>query len=397
MFLSHPIVTHCNNGGNYNNLYINNNIKLTFDSNGNGLMTFSRITDNITNSFRNTATSITNTYNMTLARKEFVGNDHVLDISGIKFSVTSLSGESESPRVFFSQDKCSGIININNVGNISATFSKLSYSFINLNDFAGYIDIIYNTQQNCILSKKPNVLRLIVLPRPTIYLTVAEPIYHVLPNETTSIYYTIKNIQRINGIDLALNGIYKAYELDGDSVSAQTRATGFIKVTAGNMTIDPSTNLFTIPSSGALGDLLYGGIKSGSIVFDGLNTTGTITLNQNLRVSYTGAPSVFERFKINVCVKIDDIITNTLYANNVWANCAVGVNNIAIIKYIQLDALNNTIDLNVDCGCIKSIFVAIENTSGIPVNVIGFDPLPPYSRALYGKFTGPFWSYLYPI
>jgi len=332
-----------------------------------------------------------------LGRSELIADGHILDISGITFSVSSLSSNSENPKVFFSFDKCAQIINTANVGGIAAAFSKLSYSFINLFNFVGHIDITYNTLYNGSISNTPNVLRLIVLPRAALQLTVSDASFNVLPNGSTSIYYTIKNTQKVAANELALSGCYRAYDLVGNTVSAHSRSTTFIKVTGGQLSVDPSGNLFTLPSSGALGDLAYGAIKSGSFRFNGINTAVPLTLNENLRVLYTGAPQVSGQFKIVVCVKTDNVITNTVYANSMWANCAVGVNNVAVIKYIQLDASFNSIDLNSDVRAQRCIFIVLENTAGTAGLVTGFESLPAFSRAVYGRVTSSAWSYLYAI
>lgn len=336
------------------------------------------------------AGSAANSYCLNLARSEFVGEDkHVLDISGFDISFNSGNSlavaASDAPQSYISYTNWAGTpgfntraaSSVNNLTAVATTFARSAFSWVDIKRFIGCINITFKTKNSTgNLSATPNLLRLIVIPRPALQLTVgATP--NVLINTPSQIQTYIQNVQTNkagNNLDL---GQWNPTDISG-GVSVISKIRTILKVTGGSVSLVTSAGapdvvnagLFTLPST--IGDIAYGSTVNTPVanrvnpmvVFKGRSTAGLVASNLQIQYNAFGNKSITDRKEINVAVySSESSYSNSVFTNNLSANTEITFASMPFVKYISLDNSNNSIVLDTDLRTKNAAFVVVENKS----------------------------------
>jgi len=334
--------------------------------------------------------SASNSYCLNLARSEFVGEEkHTLDISSFDISFNNTSSNlvsgSDAPTAYISYTNWAGTPGFttraastsgSNVL-VQTTFSKSSFSWIDIKRFIGTIDIRFKTKNSTgNLSTNVNTLRLIVVPRPALQLTVgAAP--NVLINTPSQIQTYIENVQKNKaGASLDL-GSWNPSDISG-GLSLISKIRTILRVSSGSLSLVTPTGapdvvnagLFAFPSN--IGDIAYGsGVTTlvanrvnPVVVFKGRSTAGLVSSNLQIQYTAFGNKPVTDRKVLSVAVySSDSVYSNSEFTNNLSANIQFNFAGMPFIQYITLDNSNNTIALDTDSRTKNAAFVVVENKS----------------------------------
>ena len=406
----------------YTNIFFHNNIKLTLDETiGGSIGSY----DVSTNSWKNLATTETNTYSLKLNRSEFLSSDNAgaaLDLSGVIISAHKLSDNAEKPSVFFPFDVYGGSIGVSpcghilNMSRVDAKFCLTGKSFINLKNFVGYVDITFNT-----ISAFGNTLtvgnkvRIVVLPRPTLRLTVSAPTHHLNPNETAKLNYSLLNIQTNSSnrqdMVIKLDGDVIGLSVNGsDSIDLIPKIKSFI--TAKDVLIVPTqsgdidySSLFTVPRIVRCLPYLDNVDNSnndisnfqltflGAVPAEGSNSIiipANLTAQGLVNCKQANISSNTESLSLTICEGNSSIVTANVYANNVIANESFGINNLSFIRYIQLSLcdVSGGFDFDTDRRARHALMIVLENTSIYNITTsITDDVIHPGNRSFYSLGT----------
>jgi hypothetical protein len=334
--------------------------------------------------------SASNSYCLNLARSEFVGEEkHTLDISSFDLSFNNSASQSvsasDAPTAFISYTNWAGTPGFttraastsgSNVL-IATTFAKSSFSWLDIKRFIGTIDIRFKTKNSTgNLSTTVNTLRLVVVPRPALQLTVGVT-PNVLINTPSQIQTYIENVQKSKaGTPLDL-GSWNPSDISG-GLSLISKIRTILRVSSGSLTLVTSTGapdvanagLFTLPSN--IGDIAYGSNVTTLVanrvnpivVFKGRSTAGLVSSNLQIQYTSFGNKSVTDRKVINVAVySADSTFTNSVFTNNLSSNTLINFAGMPFVQYIALDSSNNTIVLDTDSRTKNALVVVVENKS----------------------------------
>lgn len=371
-------------GGNYNTLVVHNGIKLSFDAPGvNMNITEDDISYNI---FRNLGTSVLNRYNINLVRSEFIPDSQSLIYDGIKVTATSMATgtpvANSTPRIYFSFANTANIVDtVTACSGIDNGFCTLNFSFIQLNNFVGYIDIDYFTSKNAKVSKFSNRLRIVSIPRPNLSLVVNDLSANLLPKSKASYTYNVSNYQTVGGARLDINTNWPVASLDvnGNSivdVSGNYKLKTLINTTylpltctSGNYIIDSSYNVFDICQNTIATSLAYGATSMGFINFNGVDTSKNLVINGNLNTQYTQygvstKQKLTAPFTVNILTSNGTTIYDNVRANCLFVNKCIKLNTVEFAKYIMLDYTTTSYSLDISGNCAPALFTVIKNISG---------------------------------
>lgn len=334
--------------------------------------------------------SAANSYCLNLARTEFVGEDkHTFDISGFDISYNNSTATfvntSDAPIAYISYNNWGGsgfstrvaTSSVTTTQLITTTFARSAFSWVDIKKFIGCIDIYFKTKNSTgNLSVNVNTLRLVVIPRPSLQLTIGST-PNVLVNTSAPIQTYIQNIQQNKaGANLEL-GSWNPTDISGGSYLI-TKIRTILKVSSGSLSLVTlagapdvvNAGLFTLPSN--IGDIAYGSTvntPSASrvnpvVVFKGRPTAGLVSSNLQIQYTSYGNKPITDRKALSVAVySSDSVYSNSEFTNNLSANTQFNFAGMPFIQYITLDNSNNTIALDTDSRTKNAAFVVVENKS----------------------------------
>lgn len=379
------------------------------------------------------AGSSQNSYCLNLARTEFVGEDnHLLDISYFNVSNTSNStnvSNYDTASIFIGYNgKWTGVKtgstgnwttaapNVSSTSLVTSSFAKNTYSWIDMKKFVGTIDINFKTlDSNSNLSVAVNTLRLVVIPRPSLSLTISSA-SNVLINTPTNIKLNVRNIQNNAAGNPITFPLWAPTDISGGKTLSSKLKT-ILSLTTGSLSLITSSgtaditnaSIFTLPS---LLDITYGNYSNGVIAFKGRSVSGLSSSIVQAAYSAFGSKSVFTTSAVSVAVySTDSTYNNSVYTNNLITNNLITFAGMPFVTYISLDSSNNTINLSLDKRTKNAAFVVVENTSAATVtatNLAGTTSgavtvssntatVAANSTTVYQHITGGvgYWGYLY--
>lgn len=330
------------------------------------------------------AGSASNSYVLNLARTEFVGSDHTLDISNFRISATARHNATMdcSANLYIGYsgawtDINTSFVTVDNILPVAAastwvtpSFAKNNFSWIDMKKFVGTIDVSYKTKNADGISVTANTLRLVVIPRPNVALSISQ-----FPN----ILVNTKSINIATITNTALNKAGGAITLDGwapadvsgnKSLASKLRTimsinSGSIRVV--NLLGAPdivNTSSFVIPS---VGDLAYGKVAMPVITFNGRPIAGLVS--SNLRATYSAfgsrpVSSPITPFSVAV-YSTDSTFNNNVYTNSLSANNSINFAGMPFVQYVTLDNSFNTLALHTDTRTKNAAFVVVENKGSV--------------------------------
>lgn len=320
------------------------------------------------NTFTWLAGSALNTYCLNLARSEFIDSNHTLDASGFKINAVNTIGGSDAPNLYiqFNGDWASkSTPAITNSQAITTSFARNTYSWLDLKRFVGHIDIQYCTKNSNGVSVTPNILRMIVVPRPNIQASIAVT-PNILINTQSTIQLTVKNVQKNkagNEISIANWGpvdISGSKPLSGKFRTLLAAGSGSLSlVTSAGVPDIANAGFFTLP---AVGDLLYGNAVIVPINFRGRSTPGQVSSIVQANYSMVGSKAISGTAGLTINVySADSTFNNSVYTNNLSANTSINFAGMPFVQYVALDNSNNTINLDTDARTKNAAFVVVEN------------------------------------
>lgn len=364
------------------------------------------------------AGSSQNSYCLNLARTEFVGGDnHLLDISYFNVSDSNFTNvnNNDSASLFIGYNgKWTGVKtgaiglapNVSNTSSVTSSFAKNTFSWIDMKKFVGTIDINFKTlDSNSNLSVAVNTLRLVVIPRPSLSLTISSA-SNVLINTPTNIKLNVLNIQKnaagnpitfTSWVPLDISG---GKTLTSKLKTVLSLTTGSLSLVTSSGTADiTNASIFTLPS---LLDITYGNYSNGVIVFKGRSVSGLSSSIVQAAYSAFGSKSVFTTSAVSVAVySTDSTYNNSVYTNNLITNNSITFAGMPFVTYVSLDSSNNSINLSLDKRTKNAAFVVVENTSAATVTATNLNgvtgTVTANSTTVYQHITGGvgYWEYLY--
>lgn len=378
-----------NAGGKRNTLLVYNDTKYIIDNKLDSTRMILPAVDSY-NTYSWLAGTSSNSYVLDLARSEFVGEGHVLDISYFNIASTSsrVSGsDTANINIGFSGDWTkvktgntgawsSAAPNVSNSPDISASFARTNFSWIDTRKFVGTIDIDYKTKDSDkSISTAVNKLRLVVVPRPNLTLSVATA-PNVLVNTKANITATVTNIAQ-NRAGTAITAvaawnptdISRNKPLIGKLRNIMSVNSGAVSLVTKAGTPDiANASFFVIPS---VGTLLYGQVAMPVISFNGRSTAGLVSSNLRATYSAFGSKSVQSLItELSVSVySTDSAFNNSTFTNNLTANNVINCGGMPFVQYMTLDNSNNTLVLDTNAKTKNAAFVIVENVGSISVNV----------------------------
>ena len=377
--------TVANAGGKQNTLLVYNDTKYIIDNKLDSTRMILPAVDSY-NTYSWLAGSSSNSYVLDLARSEFVGTGHVLDISyfNINTSSSKVSGsDSANINIGFSGDwtrvKTGGNAawtsadpQVSNDPDIISSFARTNFSWIDTKKFVGTIDIDYKTKDsNKSISTTVNKLRLVVVPRPNLTLSVATT-PNVLVNTKANITATVTNIaQNKAGTAITDVATWNPVDISGSKPligklrNVMSVNSGAISLVTKAGTPDiANSSFFVIPS---VGTLLYGQVAMPVISFNGRSTAGLVSSNVRATYSAFGSKSVQSLItELTVAVySTDSAFNNSTYTNNLYANNSINFQGMPFVQYVTLDNSFNTIALHTDTRTKNAAFVVVENKGSV--------------------------------
>ena len=393
-----------NTGGRENNVFLPNRAKLNLSKASNGTLSALGIADisnsdvslldisNNTNIWRNLGLADSAMLNINLPRADFMGaSGHGFDISG--FSVTAVNGNGVVPKIYlpfalYGDSQTSGTpLELSEFGDISANFSNYADVFIDLGYFTGILDIEYSTVYRNEYSDTLNKLRVFVLPRPNVDLTVRDPSENVhRVDAPTWLFETARNIQKNGGTEITYNAagstiganvtdvatlldyytkikfVSKTYT---DTVDPDSGLAGRFGISDEFVALDYSTNgSALVRFAGA--DLEYNSDDvSGNKHI--LNFNSEVVFKRHAHFTANNLVTDNENFKIYVINDFDEIISAaTLVVNDIYMSGTMSINNIDFLRYFTATA---NLDLASDARFTTAVFLVVENTDHYDITV----------------------------
>jgi hypothetical protein len=367
------------------------------------------------------AGSASNSYVLNLARTEFVGSGQTLDVSGFRISTTTRASNSvdASANLYigysgpWTEINTSFVTDANNVLPVAAattwvtpSFARNNFSWLDMKKFVGTIDISYKTKHANGISVTPNTLRLVVVPRPNVTLSISQ-FPNVLVNTKSVNIATITNA--------SLNKAGGAITLDGwaptdasGNKSLATKLRTIMSINSGSLRLVQllgapdvtNASSFVIPS---IGDLAYGKVAMPVITFNGRSIAGLVS--SNLRATYSAfgsrpVSSLVTPFSVAV-YSTDSTFNNNVYTNNLYANNSINFAGMPFVQYVTLDNSNNTIALHTDTRTKNAAFVVVENKGSVTSASITANTLTGTATVtigginVYQHTSGTTWTFLY--
>ena len=359
--------------------------------------------------------SSSNSYCLNLARSEFMGeNNHILDASSFQITNVSSSGVTNldtSANLYIGFNNEWAKLITGSVGalpkvlgagvsGITSAFAKSTYSWIDTKKFIGTIDIKYKTidgKNN--LSTTQNELRLVVLPRPNIVLSVSSS-PNVLVNTSSNIQISLRNVQQnTTGSSVTITN-WNPSDISGNKQLISKIKT-LLTVSSGSLSLVTSAgtpdilnlSAFKLPTLSS--DLVYNGTSNAVVVFNGRSVAGNVS--SNIRATYNayGSKAVATTQPVSVNVySVDSIFNNNVYANNMIVNNSINFIGMPFVQYVALDNSNNSINLVNDSRTKNAAFVYVENKSTLSATVsslassisIGPNEVMMFSRSAQNTF-----------
>jgi hypothetical protein len=410
--------TATNAGGKRNTLIIFNDAKYALDA----VPTLTQMTLQAKDTFDTytwLSSSISNTFGLNLARSEFVGEGHVLDASGfdIDTTTTKVSGSNADDAALYIQfNGAWSELNTASTATpgITCVFARNNYSWIDTRKFIGNIDIKYSTKDtNGSVSTTLNILRLVVLPRPTIQASIAV-IPNVLVNSPSTLQLTLKNNQKNKTNDLISITSWAPVDISGQkNLSGKFRT--LLNATSGSISLVNASGApdianagsFTLPS---IGDMLYGNSLIVPVTFRGRPTAGIVSSNIQANYSMTGSRTISGSTALQVVVySSDSTFNNSVYTNNLLTNTQFNFAGMPFVQYVSLDNSNNTINLSTDSRTKNATFVVVENkgssaasptwssgsTGNVGYGTTGLTSVSAGSVAVFNRGASNTWALLY--
>lgn len=368
-----------NAGGYWNYLIIHNDVKLSLDfGTPMGIGAPGAVDASLNNVWRNLATSIKNRYDIRLDRPDFYPQSpstHQFIYKDITMNAVRVSDKSEQPRAFFSFAKAAKDVKTSVAcTGMQSGFSNLSYTFIQLNNFVGYIDIRYNTMKDGVQSAVRNNLRLIVLPRPSLFLTVIDQSANVVPKSTADFNYSVENVQMIGSDKLSIDGNYtvgstntnQSELLDASFNSLiNSRVRSYLRLTNGQISIAPNSTFFDICQNN-MGSVDYGATVSNSIRFLGRDVSINTVLTQNVTANYkninNSSLTTSNPLTVSILTNNGDNVANNVFANCLKAYKCIKINNIDLAKYVLVDNARSPYILD-NSRNLTALWVFVQNVS----------------------------------
>lgn len=320
------------------------------------------------------AGTASNSYVLNLARSEFVGADHVLDISAFKIDSTSWQSDSSANLYLGFNGDWTGVSTVtvgNSVNGVITSFARNTFSWIDTKKFVGTIDINYSTKNAKGKSDTVNKLRLVVVPRPNLTLNVAlTP--NVLVNTKANITATVTNTALNRAGDpITAIATWNPVDISGNkplvgklrNIMAVNAGVVSLVTKAGTPDIANSSS-FVIPS---VGNLFYGQVAMPVVAFNGRATAGLISSNLRATYSAFGAKSVQSSItELTVAVySTDSTFNNSTFTNNLTANNVINCGGMPFVQYMTLDNSNNTLVLETNAKTKNAAFVIVENIGSV--------------------------------
>ena len=370
-----------NAGGKKNTLLVYNDTKYIIDNKLDSTRMVLPAVDSY-NTYSWLAGTSSNSYVLDLARSEFVGAGHVLDISyfNIASSSSKVSGsDTANINIGFSGDWTSvrtgatgQAPQVSNDADITSSFARTNFSWIDTKKFVGTIDIEYKTKDSeKIISTTVNTLRLVVVPRPNLTLSVATT-PNVLVNTKANITATVTNIaQNKAGTAITDVAAWNPTDMSGNKPligklrNVMSVNSGAISLVTKAGTPDiANSSFFVIPS---VGTLLYGQVAMPVISFNGRSTAGLVSSNVRATYSAFGSKSVQSLItELTVAVySTDSTFNNNVYTNYLYANNSINFQGMPFVQYVTLDNSFNTIALHTDTRTKNAAFVVVENKGSV--------------------------------
>ncbi len=414
--------TATNPGGKQNTIIVFNDAKYVLDT----VPSLTQMTLNPMDTF-NTFTWLfgtpLNSYCLNLARPEFIGDNQILDASGFRIDAVGSTGvtNGETPNLYVqfngnwtsnNTNAYNASTNIKGMGanNITTTFARSTYSWIDMKKFVGTIDIKYLTKNVDGLSVTPNVLRMVVVPRPNIQASIAVT-PNVLINTQSSLQLTVKNIQKNKaGSEITIAGWGPQDISSNKPLSGKFRV--LLAATSGSLSLVNTAGAPDVANAGSftlptVGDLLYGNAVIVPITFKGRSTAGQVSTNVRANYSMTGSKAISGSSALTVNVYSTAATFNdSVYTNSLSANSTINFAGLPFVQYVALDNSGSSIVLDTDSRTKNAAFVVVENKGAATTNNSAFNSNVGYATtaltgvsagavAVYARATNSTWSHLY--
>jgi len=370
------------------------------------------------------AGSASNSYVLNLARPEFVGLGQTLDVSGFRISGTTTHNATMdcSANLYIgysgpwtdintSSSTIAGVVSVAAPTTwVVPSFARSNFSWIDMKKFVGTMDISYKTKNANGISVTANTLRLVVIPRPNITLSISQ-FPNVLVNTKAVNIATITN-SSLNkaGTAITLDN-WAPQDISGNkSLASKLRTimsinSGSIRLVTKEGTPDIANSSSFVISN--ITDLAYGKVSMPIITFAGRSTAGLVS--SNLRATYSAfgsrpVSSPITELKVAV-YSTDSTFNNNVYTNNLYANNSINFAGMPFVQYVTLDNSFNTIALHTDTRTKNAAFVVVENKGSIVTTNItnggttfaagdGLN-IPVGKISVYQHTSGTTWEYLY--
>jgi heat shock protein HslJ len=377
------------------------------------------------NSFRNLASNPDQMLYVNVARSDYVGPNHVFDVSGFNVSVANGNGREGEIKVYLPHASYPGF----DLGSLSAGtgyFSNYADIFVDVGYYTGAIDITYSTIFEGDYSATTNTMRLLVLPRPNITFSATNGSDNHNDYNTPSFInmsvanrqvdgesavVTLSSSQSVLNVGSgstnvdALLARYTEIKRNGGAVPTVTSVgseTASILPDGTNVpslfssTTDlPESVAYNVPPASA--GLRFAGLNLDSNAasdlsgFHMLTFNAAINYNRHARFS-NRALAINDDFVITVVDDNDREYAAELMANQLYLNNGISINGLDFLKYIRTES---HIDLDV-YPKVENMYVENIGNNDITVNASGGmveQTLTRGQRAFFRRNNGS-WSYV---
>jgi hypothetical protein len=366
-----------NDGGKKNTIFVYNDTKYILDNKSDSTQMALGAIDGY-NCYTWLAGSASNSYVLNLARSEFVGTGHMLDASGFNIDTTVLRSDSSANLYIGYSGKWTGLTTSSIVASgmrgVITSFARNNFSWIDTKKFVGTIDIKYSTKDTYGFSIALNTLRLVVVPRPNLKLSIAQ-ISNVPVNTKANTTATVTNMALNDaGLDISLSS-WAPQDVSSNKIltpklrtlMAINSGTVSLVTRAGTPDVANAAS-FVIPS---VGNLLYGQVAMPVIVFNGRSTAGIVSSNLRATYSAFGSRSIQSPItELTAAVySTDSTFNNNTFTNNFTANNSINFAGLPFVQYMTLDNSNNTLVLDTNARTKNATFVIVENLGSVAQTV----------------------------
>lgn len=385
-----------NAGNNLNNLILPNRTKVNLTNLLAGSMTrlsaagdwdvSENLLDDIsTNSWRNLALAENAMMYAKLNRSEFVGpNNHVFDISGLKFTASSQNGNKVNAYFPFARYGNSLLMNDFDSDDVAAKFSNYADIFLDLDYFTGVLDIEYSTLFNSEFSATPNTLRLVVVPRPEVVYATIDPSQNIhRVGAPTWIRHSASNFQQDSGTNVTFNNNINA--IGHTYVALNGLLTDYTRLRFSTIdVIDASGNNAgyegPMDISDNLTNIVYGENSADVIKYKGIDIdnddvssnphvlyfTSTVEYLRHALFKAKPVVSGSSDFKLYVGDDAERIFVQELVANDVFLSGNLALNNINFASY---HVATENLNLTSDVAFHSTLNIVIENAGQHPITI----------------------------